>query len=115
MAVTHPTAVRDGICNFVVDQIDEGTPPGTLVFQTTVSTLAGASLSASVGTGSLLAQFATSSAIGLTASAGVGVLLAAVAFMFGSGSGGAADEYGSYRNRLRKLTCLIAMRSRRRK
>jgi len=34
MAVTHPTAVRDGMCNFVVDQLDEGTPPGTLVFQT---------------------------------------------------------------------------------
>lgn len=34
MAVTHPTAVRDGMCNFVVDQLDEGTPPGTLVLQT---------------------------------------------------------------------------------
>ena len=34
MAVTHPTAVRDGIANFVVDQLDEGTPPGKLVFQT---------------------------------------------------------------------------------
>ena len=34
MAVTHPTAVRDGVANFVVDQIDEGTPPGALVFQT---------------------------------------------------------------------------------
>lgn len=34
MAVTHPTAVRDGVCNFVVDQLDEGTPPGTLEFQT---------------------------------------------------------------------------------
>ena len=34
MAVTHPIAVRKGICNFVVDQLDEGTPPGTLVFQT---------------------------------------------------------------------------------
>ena len=34
VAVTHPTAVRDGITNFVVDQLDEGTPPGTLVFQT---------------------------------------------------------------------------------
>jgi len=34
MAVTHPTAVRSGIADFVVDQIDEGTPPGTLVFQT---------------------------------------------------------------------------------
>lgn len=43
MAVTHPTAVRDGVCNFVVDQLDEGTPPGKLVFQTsgdvTVATL----------------------------------------------------------------------------
>ena len=34
MAVTHPTLVRTGIADFVVDQIDEGTPPGTLVFQT---------------------------------------------------------------------------------
>lgn len=34
MAVTHPTAVRTGIANFVVDQIDEGTPPGFLVFLT---------------------------------------------------------------------------------
>lgn len=34
MSVTHPTAVRDGMCNFVVDQLDEGTPPGTLVLQT---------------------------------------------------------------------------------
>jgi hypothetical protein len=34
MAVTHPTAVRTGVADFVVDQLDEGTPPGTLVFQT---------------------------------------------------------------------------------
>ena len=34
MASTHPTAVRDGVVNFVVDQLDEGTPPGKLVFQT---------------------------------------------------------------------------------
>jgi hypothetical protein len=34
MSVTHPTAVRTAIADFVVDQIDEGTPPGTLVFQT---------------------------------------------------------------------------------
>jgi hypothetical protein len=34
VAVTHPTLVRTGIADFVVDQIDEGTPPGTLVFQT---------------------------------------------------------------------------------
>lgn len=34
MAVTHPTLVRTGIADHVVDQIDEGTPPGSLVFQT---------------------------------------------------------------------------------
>lgn len=34
VAVTHPTAVRDGVCNFVVDQLDEGTPPGYIEFQT---------------------------------------------------------------------------------
>lgn len=34
MAVTHPTAVRTGIANHVVDQLDEGTPPGNLVFRT---------------------------------------------------------------------------------
>jgi hypothetical protein len=34
MAVTHPLAVRQGIANFVVDQLDEGTPPGVLEMQT---------------------------------------------------------------------------------
>lgn len=43
MAVTHPTAVRTGVADFVVDQLDEGTPPGKIIFQTsggvTVATL----------------------------------------------------------------------------
>lgn len=34
MGVTHAAAVRTGIANFVVDQLDEGTPPGKLVFRT---------------------------------------------------------------------------------
>ncbi len=34
MAVTHPLAVRQGLANLVVDQLDEGTPPGKLVFLT---------------------------------------------------------------------------------
>jgi hypothetical protein len=38
VAVTHPTAVRNGIADFVVDQLDEGTPPGTLVFQNSSNT-----------------------------------------------------------------------------
>jgi len=32
MAVTHPTAVRDTVCNLVVDSLD---PSGNLVFRTT--------------------------------------------------------------------------------
>src|SRR5688572_26798786 len=34
MAVTHGATLRTAIADFVVDQLDEGTPPGTLVFQT---------------------------------------------------------------------------------
>lgn len=34
MAVTHPSAVRTGVADFVVDQLDEGTPPGLLVINT---------------------------------------------------------------------------------
>ena len=32
MALTHATPVRNGIADFVVDQLDEGSPPGALVF-----------------------------------------------------------------------------------
>jgi len=43
MAVSHPAAMRNSIADFIVDQIDEGVPPGKLVFQTaggvTVATL----------------------------------------------------------------------------
>lgn len=34
MSVSHPNLVRSGIADFVVDQLDEGTPPGYLEFQT---------------------------------------------------------------------------------
>ena len=34
MSVTHPVAVRTAVADFVVDQLDEGTPPGKLEFQT---------------------------------------------------------------------------------
>lgn len=33
-AVTHPAAVRTAVADFIVDQLDEGTPPGLLVFKT---------------------------------------------------------------------------------
>lgn len=34
MATTLPTSTRDGICDYVVDLIDAGAGPGTLVFLT---------------------------------------------------------------------------------
>ena len=34
MAVTHPVGTRDGIVNYVTGQINSGTPPGKLQFQT---------------------------------------------------------------------------------
>jgi len=43
MPVTHPTAVRTALADFVVDQLDANLPPGKLVMQTaggaTVATL----------------------------------------------------------------------------
>jgi len=43
MSVTHPAAVRNSIADGVVDQLDEGTPPGRIIMQTsggvTVATL----------------------------------------------------------------------------
>jgi hypothetical protein len=33
-AVTHPAAVRTGMADFVVDQLDEGAPPGLIEMQT---------------------------------------------------------------------------------
>ena len=37
MAVTHPTDVRNTVCDTVVDLLDAGTPPGKLIFQTSSS------------------------------------------------------------------------------
>lgn len=34
MAISHTTAVRNGIADFVVDRVDAGAGAGTLVFQT---------------------------------------------------------------------------------
>lgn len=34
MSVTHPLAVRQGVATYILNQINEGTPPGTLVFLT---------------------------------------------------------------------------------
>lgn len=63
MAVTHPTLVRTGIADFVCAQLNEGTPPGKIIFQTsggvTVSTLT----FANAAFGAAVAGVATAAAI----------------------------------------------------
>jgi archaellin len=73
MSVTHPTAVRTGIADFVVDQLDEGSPPGHLVFQTSgdvaVATLAFSSTAfgaAASGTATAAAITSDTDAVGGT-------------------------------------------------
>ena len=63
MAVTHPTAVRTGIADFVVDQLDEGTPPGLLVFQTAGSVTVATLTFSNPAFGGAVAGVATASAI----------------------------------------------------
>ena len=72
-AVTHPTAVRSGIADFVCAQINEGTPPGKLIFQTsgdvTVATLTFANAAfgaASAGTATAAAIASDTNAVGGT-------------------------------------------------
>ena len=63
MAVTHPTLVRTGIANFVVDQIDEGTPPGLLVLQTSGAVEVATLTFSNPAFGAAAAGVATASAI----------------------------------------------------
>jgi hypothetical protein len=63
MAVTHPTAVRNGIADFVVDQIDEGVPPGKLIFQTSGGVTVATLTFANTAFGAAAAGVATAAAI----------------------------------------------------
>jgi len=63
VAVTHPTLVRTGIANFVVDQIDEGTPPGLLVLQTSGAVEVATLTFSNPAFGAAAAGVATASAI----------------------------------------------------
>ena len=69
MAVTHPTAVRTGIANFVVDQLDEGTPPGLLVMLTAGSVEVATLTFSNPAYGAAVAGVATASAIAADTSA----------------------------------------------
>jgi len=66
MAVTHPTAVRTGVADFVVDQIDEGAPPGTLTFQTAASATVCVVTLANPAFGGAVAAVATLAGVPLT-------------------------------------------------
>lgn len=63
LAVTHPTAVRTGVADFVVDQIDEGTPPGKLVMQTSGAVTVATLTFATTAFGAASAGVATAAAI----------------------------------------------------
>ena len=73
MSVTHAVAVRTGIADFVVDQLDEGTPPGKIIMQTsggvTVATLTFANTAfgaASAGVATAAAIVSDTNAVGGT-------------------------------------------------
>lgn len=73
MAVTHPVATRNGIADYVVDQLDLNTPPGRLVMQSAASaTVAFLTLSnpafgsAATGTATASAITADTNAVGGT-------------------------------------------------
>jgi hypothetical protein len=73
MAVTHPTAVRTALADFIVDQLDTNTPPGKIIMQTagsvTVATLTFANPAfgaASAGTATANAIVADTNAVGGT-------------------------------------------------
>jgi hypothetical protein len=63
MAVSHPVAVRNGLADFVVDQLDEGTPPGKLVFQTAGSVAVATLTFAATAFGTAAGGTATANAI----------------------------------------------------
>lgn len=63
MAVTHPTAVRTGLADFVVDQLDEGVPPGLLIFQTSGGTTVATLTFANPAFGAAVSGTATAGAI----------------------------------------------------
>jgi len=63
VAVTHPSAIRNGIADYVVDQIDLSSPPGKLVFQTSGGAAVASLTFSNPAFGSAASGTATASAI----------------------------------------------------
>ena len=63
MAVTHPPAVRNGLTDYAVDQLDLNTPPGKLVMLTGASAVVATLTLSNPAFGSAATGTATASAI----------------------------------------------------
>lgn len=63
MAVTHPTAVRTALADFVVDQLDVASPPGKIIMQTAGSVTVATLTFANPAFGAAAAGVATANAI----------------------------------------------------
>jgi hypothetical protein len=67
--VTHPAAVRTALADFIVDQLDTGTPPGKLVLQTSGGTTVATLTFGNPAFGAAAAGVATANAITADSSA----------------------------------------------
>jgi hypothetical protein len=63
VAVTHPPAIRTALADYVVDQLDIGTPPGKLIMQTAASVAVATLTFANPAFGAASAGVATANAI----------------------------------------------------
>jgi len=63
MAVTHPTAVRTGMADYIVDQLDINTPPGKVIMQTAASATVATLTLANPAFGAAAAGVATANTI----------------------------------------------------
>src|SRR4029077_18962003 len=85
MSVTHPVAIRSGIADYVVDQIDLNTPPGKIVMQTSGGTTVATLTFSNPAFGAASSGVATASAITADSSA-VGGTVAKAEFRQGGGT-----------------------------
>ena len=69
MSVTHPAAIRSGIADYVVDQIDLNTPPGKIIMQTSGGTTVATLTFSNPAFGAASSGVATASAITADSSA----------------------------------------------
>ena len=78
MSVTHPEAIRNALCNLVVGQPDEGTPPGKLELQTAADGVAATLLFGNPAFGNAAGGVANANTIAQDTNAAGGVAAKAV-------------------------------------